>query len=119
VEPAAPIPGWLYLLRERAARFAGVKEEALAQVLVTRYPAGAGIGWHRDRPEYGKIVGVSFESPCALRLRRREGAGWRRGSVLLEPRSAYLLDGEVRAAWQHSITPGTQLRYSVTFRTLR
>jgi len=116
---AEPVPDWLSSLRARAARFAGVEDEAMAQALVTEYPPGAGIGWHRDRPEYGKVVGVSFSSPCTLRLRRRAGDGWRRESIRLEPGSAYLLDGEARDAWQHSIPAGDRLRYSVTFRTLR
>lgn len=119
VSPAEPIPEWMGGLRARASTFAGVDEDALVQALITEYPPGAGIGWHRDRPEYGKVVGVSFASACVLRLRRPNGASWRRESVLLQPRSAYLLDGEVREDWQHSIMPGDRLRYSVTFRTLR
>lgn len=119
LKAAEPVPDWLRPLRMRAAAFAGLEDGALVQALVTEYPPGAGIGWHRDRPEYGKVIGVSFASACVLRLRRRDGDSWRRESVLLEPRSAYLFDGEVREAWQHSITPGERLRYSVTFRTLR
>lgn len=119
VKPADPFPDWLRPLQSRAAAFANLEPDALVQALITEYAPGAGIGWHRDRPEYGKVVGVSFESACILRLRRRHGEGWRRESVLLEPRSAYLLDGEVRHDWQHSIMPGDRLRYSVTFRTLR
>lgn len=116
---AEPVPEWLCPLRARAAVFARVDDHALDQVLITQYPPGAGIGWHRDRPEYGKVIGFSFASACILRLRRPDGEGWRRESVLLQPRSAYLLDGEVRDDWQHSIMPGDRLRYSVTFRTMR
>lgn len=119
VDAAEPIPAWLSPLKARAAAFAGVADEALVQALVTEYPPGAGIGWHRDRPEHGKVVGISFASACILRLRRPHGESWRRESVLLQPRSAYLLEGEVREDWQHSIMPGDRLRYSVTFRTLR
>lgn len=119
VSPAEPVPEWLWPLKARAAAFADIADDALVQVLITEYRPGAGIGWHRDRPEYGKVVGVSLVSACVLRLRRPHGEGWRRESVLLQPRSAYLLDGEVREDWQHSIMPGDRLRYSVTFRTLR
>jgi alkylated DNA repair dioxygenase AlkB len=119
VRTAEPFPDWLGPLKARAAAFAGAGDDALVQALVTRYPPGAGIGWHRDRPEYGKVVGVSFGTACILRFRRPHGDGWRRESVLLQPRSAYLLDGEARGAWQHSIMAGDRLRYSVTFRTLR
>jgi alkylated DNA repair dioxygenase AlkB len=119
VKSAEPVPDWLRPLKARAAAFAGIDNAVVLQALITEYPPGAGIGWHRDRPEYGKVVGVSFASACILRLRRPHGDGWRRESVLLQPRSAYLLDGEAREDWQHSIMPGDRLRYSVTFRTLR
>ena len=119
VGPADPMPDWLQPLRVRAAAFAGVPEADLVQALVTEYAPGAGIGWHRDRPEYGKVVGLSFASDCVLRFRRPEDGGWRRASQTLRPGSAYLLDGPARDAWQHSITPGDRLRYSVTFRSMR
>ena len=87
--------------------------------MVTEYAPGAGIGWHRDRPEFDKVIGLSFVSEAVIRFRRRRDAGWERASLPLAPGSAYLLDGPARQDWQHSITPGEQLRYSVTFRTLR
>jgi len=37
----------------------------------------------------------------------------------LLPRSAYLLRGPARRDWEHSIRPVGELRFSVTFRTLR
>lgn len=119
VKDAPSIPDWLGPLKARAAIWAGLPDESLGQALVTRYRPGAGIGWHRDRPDYDQIIGVSFGSPCILRLRRREGDRWVRANAPLEPRSIYLLCGEVRDVWQHSITPGDTLRYSVTFRTAR
>jgi alkylated DNA repair dioxygenase AlkB len=118
VGSAEPMPEWLLPLRGKVSAFAGIHEDELLQALITEYAPGAGIGWHRDRPEYGKVVGLSFLSNCTLRFRRHEG-GWRRASVALSPGSAYLLDGEARDGWQHSISPGIALRYSVTFRTLR
>ena len=54
-----------------------------------------------------------------LRFRRKTGERWERTAAALAPRSAYLLDGPARTDWQHSITPGAELRYSVTFRSLR
>lgn len=119
VKDAGSLPPWLGPLKTRAAAFAHIEDDALVQALITEYQPGAGIGWHRDRPEYGKVVGISFGSACVLRFRRRAGEQWLRENIVLEPRSAYLLVGEVREAWQHSITPGERLRYSVTFRTLR
>lgn len=115
---ADPMPDWLTPLRAAAAAFAEIPEIDLVQALVTEYAVGAGIGWRRDRPEYGKVVGLSFASPCVLRFRRPDIDGWRRASQPLHPGSAYLLDGPARETWQHSITAAEQLRYSVTFRTL-
>jgi alkylated DNA repair dioxygenase AlkB len=116
---APDIPDFLLPLRTLAATFAGVAPAALRQALVIEYQPGAGIGWHRDRPGFGDVIGVSLLSPCRFRLRRRQGTGWQRQEVLLEPRSAYLLRGEVREAWEHSIPPADSLRYSVTFRSLK
>lgn len=120
VAPAEPIPDWLQPLRAKAARLAEIECAALAQALVTEYRPGAPIGWHRDRPHYGKVIGVSFGTACVLRLRRaRPSGGWERYARPLAPRSAYVLDGDARWVWEHSIAPATALRYSTTFRTLR
>ena len=115
---AAPIPDFLLPLRAIAARFSGQAEDALVHTLVTEYAPGAGIGWHRDKGQFGKVVGLSFCEPCRLRFRRRDGARWERRAVNVAPRSAYLLDGEARHVWEHSISPMEKLRYSVTFRSL-
>jgi alkylated DNA repair dioxygenase AlkB len=113
------MPPFLKHLRERAARFADIDPERLQHALVTEYGPGAAIGWHRDRPEFGEIVGISLVSPCVFRLRRRVGDGWERVSLTAEPRSAYLLRGAARTEWEHSISPVDALRYSITFRNLR
>lgn len=114
-----PIPEFLLPARAAAATFAGLEPEAIQHAMVTEYAPGAGIGWHRDRPEFDKVIGLSFVSEAVMRFRRRREAGWQRASLPLAPGSAYLLDGPARQDWQHSIAPGDQLRYSVTFRTLR
>jgi len=116
--PAEPIPGWLTAVRETAARLAGVKPDDFVHVLLARYDPGAGIGWHRDRDVFDKVVGISLATPATLRFRRRKPGGFDRASLDLAPRSAYLLSGEVRWDWEHRITPGEQLRFSMTFRTL-
>ncbi|MDB5459674.1 MAG: alkB [Caulobacteraceae bacterium] len=118
VERAPPIPDWLQPVRAGAAAFAGLEPEALEQSLVIRYPPGAPIGWHRDRPAFRTVMGVSLLSPALLRLRLKRGQGWIRAAQALEPRSVYLLDGAARSLWQHSIPPAPALRYSITFRTL-
>lgn len=118
-ERTSPIPDWLEPLRDAAAAFAGLEAEALEHALVTEYPAGATIGWHKDRPVFADVVGVSLLSRCVFRFRRPREVGWERLSAPLEPRSAYLLRGEARSAWEHSIPPVASRRLSVTFRTLR
>jgi alkylated DNA repair dioxygenase AlkB len=116
--PAGPMPDWLLPLRDKAAAFAGVEPDEFTHALIARYDPGAGIGWHKDRDVFDKVVGVSLGTPATLRFRQRVGSGFRRASADLEPRSAYLLSGEVRWEWEHRIIPGDQLRFSITFRTL-
>ena len=117
--PGEPLPEWLEIVRARAAELSGVEPEELVEILVQRYPPGSTIGWHRDAPAFGKVVGVSLGGSSRLRFQRGKGEGRRVWEVLLEPRSGYVLDGEARTSWQHSIPPTKELRYSITFRTLR
>jgi DNA oxidative demethylase len=118
-ERAPPIPDFLVPLRERAAAFAGLASDALEQASVIHYDVGAGIGWHRDRPVFDQVFGLSLLSPCVLRFRRRRAGGFERFSLDAQPRSAYLLSGEIRQEWEHSIAPMKVKRYSVTFRSRR
>jgi alkylated DNA repair dioxygenase AlkB len=119
LEAAEPVPDFLLPARAAAAAFAGLEPDTIHHAMVTEYAPGAGIGWHRDRPEFDKVIGLSFVSPATMRFRRRRDRGWERATLPLPPGSAYLLDGAARQDWQHSIAPGERLRYSVTFRTLR
>jgi alkylated DNA repair dioxygenase AlkB len=117
VRQAQDLPDFLLPLRDHAAAFAGIDQGALEHALVTEYSPGAGIGWHRDRPVFDDVIGISLGAPCRFRLRRKQGATWQRSSLMLEARSAYLLRGLVRHDWEHSIPPVEHLRYSVTFRS--
>ena len=116
--PAQPIPGWLEDIRETAAAFAGLQAEDFVHVLIARYDPGAGIGWHRDRDVFDEVVGISLATPATLRFRRRNMGGFERAALDVVPRSAYLLSSEARWDWEHRITPGNELRFSITFRTL-
>jgi alkylated DNA repair dioxygenase AlkB len=116
---AAPeIPEFLRSLQHQAATLANLPPNDIVEAVVTEYPPGAPIGWHRDVPQFEVIIGISFASSCRMRLKpyRREGSIV---SVLLEPRSAYVMRGPARWKFQHSIPPVKDFRYSVTFRTLR
>jgi alkylated DNA repair dioxygenase AlkB len=119
IEPGPPIPEFFLPLRARVAETAGVAADELVEVLVTEYPAGAGIGWHRDAPVFGIVAGVSLLAACRFRFERGSGAARETRAVTLTPGSLYLLTGEARDAWRHSIPPMKSGRYSVTFRTLR
>jgi DNA oxidative demethylase len=113
--PGEPIPDWLACLRDRAAALAS---DVIAHVLIAKYEPGAGIGWHKDRSVFDRVVGVSLKSPAVLRFRQRTETGFRRFNLPVEPRSAYLLQGKARYEWEHRIVPGDELRFSITFRTM-
>ena len=120
IHPTTPPPPWLAELRDRCARAAEIDPATLEQFLIARYPPGATIGWHRDAPMFGTpVVGVSLLSACAMKFRRKRGDGFEVWPQLLEPRSLYVLGGDARSQWQHSIPPTKHLRYSITMRTLR
>jgi alkylated DNA repair dioxygenase AlkB len=116
---AEPIPGFLLSLRDKAAAFAGLAPDAFGHVLINEYQPGAPIGWHRDRPQFEDVVGVSLGAPGKFRFRRKQGEGWERTALTVEPRSVYLLRGPARTDWEHSLPPAPALRYSITFRSLK
>jgi alkylated DNA repair dioxygenase AlkB len=118
VERASAMPAFLDDLLARVAEFTGFEPDAFQQVGVNEYRPGAGIGWHKDKPQFAIVVGVSLLAPATMRFRKADGSGWNRISHQVNSRSIYLLSGEARTEWEHSIPPLTELRYSVTFRTL-
>jgi len=118
--PGLPIPPLLLELRDRIAPIADRPAERFEEVLATEYRPGATIGWHRDAPAFGStVLGVSLAAACRMRFRRRVDDEWETWETVLEPRSVYLLAGAARATWQHSIPPTRELRYSITYRTVR
>ncbi len=118
--PGEPLPEWLLPLRRRCAKLADLDSGELVQALVSRYPPGAPIGWHRDAPMFGaKVVGVSLAAASRMRFQRTLDGVRHVYELPLPPRSAYVLTGKARSAWQHSIPPVKELRYSITFRTLK
>ena len=127
-EASGPIPDFLSPVRSRLAEWAEIDADAFAMALINEYPPGAPIGWHRDAPQYGIVAGVSLLSPCRMRLRPyvapaavASGKSARRATheLTLAPRSAYVMSGDARSKYEHSIPPVKMLRYSLTFRTLR
>jgi len=125
---AGPVPPFLLPLRARIAEWAGVDSEAFAMALINEYRPGAPIGWHRDAPQYGIVAGVSLLSACRMKFRpyRSPAAASptapRRSAtheIVLGRRSAYLMTQDARRGYEHHIPLVPELRYSITFRTLR
>jgi alkylated DNA repair dioxygenase AlkB len=117
---AAPIPEFLFPLRERVARWAGHPPEAFAHALIAEYSEGTQLGWHRDVPDFERVVGISLLSACRMRFRRYPPQPRDKSlTIELAPRSIYRLEADARWGWQHSVPPVPSLRYSITFRTLR
>jgi alkylated DNA repair dioxygenase AlkB len=117
VVEAPPVPSFLEPLRLKIGEAFDRPAETFEQILINEYRPGAGIGWHRDKPQFADVVGVSLLAPCNFRLRRKSGETWDRFSLTVEPRSAYLMTGPSRTVWEHSIPPLDRHRYSITFRT--
>jgi DNA oxidative demethylase len=128
-EPGPPLPPYLVPIRSRFAEWAAMEPALFVEALVTEYPPGAAIGWHRDAPIFGEVVaGLSLAAACRMKFRPyvpaanvRPDTPARRTTheITMQPRSGYLLAGEARRSFEHSIPPVGSLRYSVTFRTLR
>jgi alkylated DNA repair dioxygenase AlkB len=116
---AEPIPDWILPVARRVEVWAGLADGSVRQVLCTEYDAGVGIGWHRDKPHFKEILGLSLGSPCKFRFRRQSGERWERHTIEAQPRSLYMMEGEARSQWEHSIPPVEARRYSITFRTMK
>ena len=112
------MPDWLLPFVQRVERFFRLPDGAIRQVLCTEYDEGVGIGWHRDKPQFEEIFGLSLASACKFRFRRKRGDAWQRLTFDIEPRSLYKMSGESRRLWEHSIPPVAARRYSITFRTM-
>jgi hypothetical protein len=127
-EVAEPLPAFLRPLRARLAEWAQVDADAFAMALINEFRPGTPIGWHRDAPQYDVVAGISLLSACRMTFRPyRSPASTapnapRRAAtheITLMRRSAYLMTQESRNAYEHHIPPVREMRYSVTFRTLR
>jgi len=116
------IPAEFELLVKKVAMKLELSPSDFAELLVTEYPPGSVINWHRDAPPFDMIAGISLLSDCIFRLRPQEKINQTRANVISFPvkrRSLYLIKGVARTDWQHSIVPVKETRYSITLRTLR
>ncbi len=117
LQDADPIPDWLSPIIKQVEAFGGPGTR-IAQVLCTEYDQGVGIGWHRDKPHFDRVFGLSLGSACKFRFRRASGEKWERFTLDAQPRSLYMMSGASRHVWEHSIPPVDAPRYSITFRTM-
>jgi alkylated DNA repair dioxygenase AlkB len=119
LQEAEPLPAWLTSTIQSVEKFGDLPPGSVRQVLCTEYEVGVGIGWHRDKPHFEEIFGLSLGASCKFRFRRPAGDKWKRFTLTAEPRSLYMMGGESRQIWQHSIPAVEQRRYSITFRTMK
>jgi alkylated DNA repair dioxygenase AlkB len=117
LQQADPIPEWLSPIIEKVEAFDG-PETQIGQVLCTEYDVGVGIGWHRDKPHFDRVFGLSLGSACQFRFRRPSSTTWERFTLEARPRSIYMMSGPSREVWEHSIPAVEAQRYSITFRTM-
>ena len=118
LEQAEDLPAWIVPSIIKVQAWAGLPTASIRQVLFTEYEKGTGIGWHRDKPHFDQVFGLSLASACKFRFRRKTGRTWQRFTLEAEPRSLYMMAGESRSIWEHSIPPVDSPRYSITFRTM-
>jgi alkylated DNA repair dioxygenase AlkB len=119
--PRRPFPEFLLPFRRKISQWLGMDESSFVHALCTEYQPGTPIGWHSDAPHFETIVGISLAGKARMRFRPYAAKNDKTAAIAieLEPRSAYVMQGDVRWRWQHHIPPTTELRYSITFRTLR
>jgi alkylated DNA repair dioxygenase AlkB len=115
-------PTKLRPILERVSKFLKIKLETIEHALISEYIPSTGIGWHRDQPPYDKIIGLSFGTAVPFRFRKlspiKDKKKWEHITITAEPRSLYVMAGESRSLWQHSIPPVPDWRYSLTMRTI-
>lgn len=117
-----PVPEEFRFLIVKAANVAEIFPHAFEELLITEYPEGSVINWHRDAPPFDLIAGISLLSDCRFRLRPQSKELQTRNAVInltVKRRSLYIMKGVARSEWQHSIAPVANKRYSITLRTLR
>jgi alkylated DNA repair dioxygenase AlkB len=124
ITTAPDIPAFLLPVRTRAGKLFNIDPNSLIQASIIEYSTGSPIGWHRDIPHFGVVVGISLGAACRMRFRKygRQSKNSSRDEILsleLQPRSIYLMSGASREIWQHSIPPVKELRYAIMLRTVR
>jgi alkylated DNA repair dioxygenase AlkB len=116
------IPAELEWLVAKVANYLSLPVRAFAELLITEYPVGSVINWHRDAPPFDIIAGISLSTNCIFKLRPHEKVRQTRKATIslpVERRSLYVMSGVARDEWQHSTAPVSEVRHSITLRTLK
>lgn len=116
------IPKQFSPIMRRVEDFLGLPHNSFAELLLTQYPVGAVINWHRDAFPFEIIAGLSLNSDCTFRLRPHDRSKQQRTAILsipLKRKSLYVMQGTSRTQWEHSIPAVQTIRYSITLRTLK
>ncbi len=116
------IPPVFTPLIKKLSTHLNINPDQIAELLVTEYPPGSLINWHRDAPPFDIIAGVSLLSDCVFRLRPHDKSKQGRKSIVSIPvhrRSLYIMKKSARSEWQHSTAAVSSTRYSITVRTLK
>jgi alkylated DNA repair dioxygenase AlkB len=122
------LPDWLLPLAERAARDAQF-ERFPENCVINEYIPSLGIGPHRDYPAFGPTIAcVSLGSDVILDLTKADRS--KRVAIHVPARSLWIITGEARTKWLHSIAARLSdviagerrkraRRVSITFRTAK
>src|SRR3954471_18893974 len=114
------IPPVFNYIINKVSNYISTQPNDFSELLVTEYPVGSVINWHRDAPPFDVIAGISLLSDCVFRFRPYDKKQQNRKAIIsfpLERRSLYVINGESRTTWEHSIPAIKQNRFSITLRT--
>lgn len=97
-----------------------IASQEWSQCIINVYGANSTshIPWHFDDPAFGSIVLVYTFGQARPLLMRKGDTDDNVYSAQPKHLSRYVLSGESRDHWQHSVPAGNDWRVSITFRTL-
>ncbi len=82
--PAEPVPAGLRPCSSKSNP-SEVPARGSPRCYCTEYETGVGIGWHRDKPHFDRIFGISLASPCRFRMRKAAAGRWNASRSMLRP----------------------------------
>lgn len=116
--PADPLPVEMESLRYVAAEFAGIDPDDMSHCMVSRFEPGSMIPWLKMRGIWNQLVGISLGNSTPISFRKAADSGAECIDLRLEPRTMYLLSGEVRYDYEHSFPATEEARWCLWFRDL-